>query len=475
MSCAPASYLGTGLEKKADQKRLSKKPLLNKVHIIGSPQHPFFPKPMLGIKTAALPASLRRTNQRTVISLLLRMGSASRADLAKAAGISQPTAGKITTELLELGVLQAVGPSSASDSVGGANARRLGRPGQLLRLDEERRRFLTVQLGVVETSVAALPVAVKSEDQWTHRFATPGSPPAWSDALRRVARQFPAEDFWGVLISVPGIVNEGEGRVVFSPNLHWLETVRLGHLVQEELGLPTLLTQEIRALALGHLVAEPVREDFFLVDFGQGVGGAIVLDGQLYPHPTPLSGEFGHTPLPGNLRPCGCGAVGCLETLVSRRGLLESFAARQGERPRRGGNGGSRPETVRGAPVWSDLIQHVNQHGLESWLTDTLDATARVIAGGLNVMGIHRVVITGSLTEFPGSVVEHLSQEIKRGAMWARFGEVACEAAVRRRSSGLVAVGIDRLVLPAGDENDAHLSTLSGSPTARKNLSPVIG
>ena len=39
---------------------------------------------MLGIKTAALPASLRRTNQRTVISLLLRMGSASRADLAKA-------------------------------------------------------------------------------------------------------------------------------------------------------------------------------------------------------------------------------------------------------------------------------------------------------------------------------------------------------------------------------------------------------
>ena len=54
---------------------------------------------MLGVKTAALPASLRRTNQRTVISLLLRLGNASRADLAKAAGISQPTAGKITTEL----------------------------------------------------------------------------------------------------------------------------------------------------------------------------------------------------------------------------------------------------------------------------------------------------------------------------------------------------------------------------------------
>src|SRR5678810_709015 len=105
---------------------------------------------MLGVKTAALPASLRRTNQRTVISLLWRLGSASRADLAKAAGTSQPTAGKITAELLQLGVLQEAGLSSVgaeSESTHTA-APRLGRPGQLLRLDSERRRFLAIQLGV---------------------------------------------------------------------------------------------------------------------------------------------------------------------------------------------------------------------------------------------------------------------------------------------------------------------------------------
>src|SRR5579859_3378757 len=117
---------------------------------------------MLGVKTAALPASLRRTNQRTVISLLLRLGSASRADLAKAAGISQPTAGKITAELLDLGVIEPVGsPPQQNEAKELLNSPRLGRPGLLLRLDNRRPRFLVIEFGVLETKVSALPVAVK--------------------------------------------------------------------------------------------------------------------------------------------------------------------------------------------------------------------------------------------------------------------------------------------------------------------------
>src|SRR6516165_494742 len=125
---------------------------------------------MLGVKTAALPASLRRTNQRTVISLLLRLGSASRADLAKVAGISQPTAGKITSELLELGVLQQAGSTATAGDAGGGSPR-LGRPGQLLRLDDSRPRFVVIELGVSETRFSALPVAVKLSDEWTGSFA----------------------------------------------------------------------------------------------------------------------------------------------------------------------------------------------------------------------------------------------------------------------------------------------------------------
>jgi predicted NBD/HSP70 family sugar kinase len=402
---------------------------------------------MLGVKTAALPASLRRTNQRTVISLLARLGSASRADLAKAAGISQPTAGKITTELLEWGILQPAGSSLGEEGHESAGARRLGRPGQMVRLDDRTERFLIVELGVSETRLAAMPVAVKLADEWTRSFATPKTPEAWLKNLKASLGGLPRAPLWGVVVSVPGIVDESAGKVLFSPNLHWLEQVDFPQLIQTVWELPVLLVQEIRALALGHLAAEPGEEDFFLVDFGEGVGGAIVLEGKLYQHPMPLSGEFGHTPVAGNPRPCGCGAVGCLETLVSERGLLETFSRKESkiQNPKSKGDDG---ET---AVSWPALVRRVTERGIEPWLSEALDATAKVISGALNVLGIHQVVVTGLLTELPGSV-QHLAAQIKQGAMWGRFGEVACQAAPRRRAAGLVGVGIDRLVLPDVEE-----------------------
>jgi hypothetical protein len=58
------------------------------------------------------------------------------------------------------------------------------------------------------------------------------------------------------------------------------------------------------------------------------------------------------------------------------------------------------------------------------------------------------VVITGALAELHSAVKEHLTRAIVKGAVWARFGALIVETAPRRRAAGLVAVGIDRLVLP---------------------------
>src|SRR5260370_35060212 len=88
--------------------------------------------------------------------------------------------------------------------------------------------------------------------------------------------------------------------------------------------------QEERALALGHQAVQPGSDGFLLVDFGEGVGGTVVIGGKLYTNPLPLSGELGHTPVHVNKRPCGCGAVGGLETLISTRGLLQSLEENSG-------------------------------------------------------------------------------------------------------------------------------------------------
>jgi predicted NBD/HSP70 family sugar kinase len=302
----------------------------------------------------------------------------------------------------------------------------------LLRLNQRDKRFLAIQLGVKKTSFVTLPPGTNEEDQWMFDLQTPDNINDLEKVLETAARRIKVDSLWGVLVSVPGIVDENEGKVIFSPNLHWTENANLQVLIKNVWKAEALLMQEERALALGHHVVDAKGEDFFLVDFGEGIGGAAMVGGRLYSSSLPLSGELGHTPVCGNKRKCGCGATGCIETLVSERGLIESFS-----------------NIIHNKNAnWKDLVEHIKEHGLEPWLVDTLNATASVIAEALNVMGIRRVVMTGFISSLPKPVSDYLKEKIADGAMWARFGEVDVEIAPRRRTAGLVAAGIDKLVIP---------------------------
>jgi len=392
-------------------------------------------------------------NKRTLLSRLQKMGQGSRAELARLLGISQPTAGRIVYELLEAQVLEEIPDDEPATGLNKNNGR-LGRPSRMLRLDSTHARFLGIQLGVTQTRVAALPLGIGNEDRWDAHFATPATAEQWVAELRRTATSINSKGLWGVLVSAPGIVDEKAGRILFSPNLHWTEKVDLPGLLQQIWNTPVLLVQEERALALGHHAAVPGDENFLLVDFGEGVGGAVVLAGHSYSSPFPISGELGHTPVLGNWRPCGCGAVGCVETLISTRGLIQSFALAAPQKPH----------------TWPALVQHISEQGLTDWLSEALGAAAAVIAGAVNVLGVGQIVITGSVTELSPKVLEYLEQSIVKGTMWARFGKVTCSSAPRRRTAGLVAVGSDRFVASLSEHAPAiqAQATTPGRPETRR-------
>ena len=383
-----------------------------------------------------VPSKMGRLNKRALLDRLQVMGTASRASLAKAIGLSQPTAGKIADQLIAMGVLEEV-DSPATDGENGESkaSGKVGRPGRMLRLNRTPARFLAIQLGVTETSLAPLPLGVSGEDHWALQIPTPNSADAWQQQLQKISAKLKHKQFWGVLVSVPGIVDENNGRVLFSPNLHWTESANLTEILRSIWDAPVIIMQEERALALGHQAVHPGSDGFLLVDFGEGVGGTIVIGGKLYTNPLPLSGELGHTPVAGNKRPCGCGAVGCLETLISTRGLLQSFE----------GNSGIKEN------AWPSLAHDIAENGLASWLVETLDAAAAIIAGALNVLGLRRLIVTGNLVDLPPVVIRHLADAVSRGSLWGRFGNIHVEGAPRRRIAGLVSVGIDRLVVPMTD------------------------
>ncbi len=380
-----------------------------------------------------IPASLRRINQRAVLRQLLEHGQASRARIAKAVGLSAPTVGKVVDELLASRTIE----EAPADDTAVEDLLQPGRPGKLLRINQTTPRLIVLQLGVRHTRRAARPSAGPIAEAGPVEFATPRSPAGMKKALQAAAGRLPVDEPWAVMVSVPGAVDEAAGKVLLSPNLHWIAKHDLAGLIGQVWPVPVHLVQEIRALAMGHLQAEPPQEDFFLMDVGEGVGGAAVIGGRLFTATLPLTGELGHTPIAGNDRQCGCGGVGCLETLLSRQGLTQTLTRGRQE------------------PDWQKVIRRIEQAGVEAALAGTLDAAARVLAGTMNVMGVRRVVVTGALTELPESVMAHLARRVVEGAMWGKFGSVECVAAPRRRAAGLVAAAVEQLLL-SSESSEGH-------------------
>jgi predicted NBD/HSP70 family sugar kinase len=379
------------------------------------------------LSVMATSSHLRRINQRKIVHSMLRLHcSASRTKLAEIAGMSQATVGRIVDDLITQSILAEV---DSADYPVMSDSPQLGRPSRLLELDRARPRLLLIHLGVRQTRLAAVPVAIPETDRWTIEFNTPRSKSEWFAKLARACRRLPLRSLDAIIMSCPGVVDEPDGKVLLCPNIHWAEQANFTSGIRSITRSPVVFLQEIRALALGQLAIEPNLKDFLLVDFGDGVGGASIVGAKLETGHLPLSGELGHTPVLGNDRKCGCGSIGCTETLVSRTGLLKSFYEQTGMR------------------TWSALVSQLEKNGMPDWFKSSLDAVAITVAGALNVEGIANVIFTGFFSELPGIASEYLCDKVRRHTMWSRLGEVRSSMAPRHRMAGMICAGIDRVLL----------------------------
>jgi glucokinase len=120
-------------------------------------------------------------------------------------------------------------------------------------------------------------------------------------------------------VGVPGVF-DATGSLVLLPNFPpaW-RGVPLRQLMSQGLGLPTVLINDARSftLAEARLGAAAGLATVVCVTLGTGVGGGIVIDGQLRAGPQGRAGEIGHQVIDPEGPPCGCGNRGCVESFVS--------------------------------------------------------------------------------------------------------------------------------------------------------------
>ena len=118
--------------------------------------------------------------------------------------------------------------------------------------------------------------------------------------------------------------NYYNGTIEFAPNLPWKGVIPLAALFEEAIGVPTALTNDANAAAIGEMTYGAARgmKDFIMITLGTGVGSGIVINGQLVYGHDGFAGELGHVVVRReNGRACGCGRKGCLETYCSATGV----------------------------------------------------------------------------------------------------------------------------------------------------------
>jgi glucokinase len=124
----------------------------------------------------------------------------------------------------------------------------------------------------------------------------------------------------GVGIGVPGLADVATGVTRFLPNLptQWRD-VPVAAILSARLHCSVQLLNDARAATLGESMFGHGRETRTMLFFtlGTGVGGGVVIDGQLRLGSLGAAGEMGHICVQPNGLWCGCGSRGCLETLVS--------------------------------------------------------------------------------------------------------------------------------------------------------------
>ena len=147
------------------------------------------------------------------------------------------------------------------------------------------------------------------------------------NALANAAEQWSAEKQHVIATSimVPGAVDADKAVVLQAPNLPSLVNFNLKAALQERLGWPVFLENDANAAVVGEMwmgVARGCR-DVMSVTLGTGVGGGMILDGELWRGSHGSGGEIGHTAVdPFSGLKCKCGNTGCLELFASATAIV---------------------------------------------------------------------------------------------------------------------------------------------------------
>lgn len=222
-------------------------------------------------------------------------------------------------------------------------------------------------------------------------------------------------------IAIPGLVNRNTDRVVVSRDLPSTVREDMHAEFMKASGARVEIENDANAAAYGEYKVGAGRgsRDMFYITIGEGIGGAIILDGKLWTGASGFAGEFGHITIDAEGIECECGNTGCLETLAS----APSIVRRANDRLYRDGTS-SLSKLAINKNFTADDVAHEAKNG-DDFSMMMIERTGRYIGIGvasvLNLLNIERVVLGGGVMDAGELILNPIIHEARRRAFQPCF------------------------------------------------------
>jgi glucokinase-like ROK family protein len=262
---------------------------------------------------------LRKINKSIVMNTLRLQAPVSRARIANLTGLNRSTVSNIINALIEEGLVL---ENDQEDP-------KVGRPGINLGLRPDGGAVVGLEIGVDFITIVLTNFV--AETLWETRIEI--NPTQSQTSIIEQAEQLVDQALsitnekhlrpLGIGIGLPGLINLRRGELILAPNLNW-KNVPLRLIFNQRFRLPIYIENEANLAALGEYYFGIARgyENFIYLSSGIGLGGGIMIDGNLFRGGHGYAGEIGHIQRDPDGEKCGCGRIGCWETQVGPRAVL---------------------------------------------------------------------------------------------------------------------------------------------------------
>jgi predicted NBD/HSP70 family sugar kinase len=278
--------------------------------------------------------SLRELNSRRVIDALRERGQASRAEIARATGLSRSTVSSIVADLVEAGLIR-----EEEDGTGVAQGDQGGRPPVLLSLNPAAGLALGVDFGHTHLRVAVSDMAHEVLAESWRELDVDHSAGEGLDAAAELVGEVlrdagvDRDRVLGVGMGLPGPINQVNGTVGSPAILPGWVGVDAAAEMSRRLELPVQVENDANLGALAEFVwgSGQGHSELIYIKLSSGVGAGLLLGGRIYQGAGGTAGEIGHTVVQEGGAICRCGSRGCLETVASARAIAAMLSESRGE------------------------------------------------------------------------------------------------------------------------------------------------